>query len=86
MLLGFRQHEIIPPMTQNLCLSDPKTINRLTYTLHTSFVKHDIYQKFYYIHVQARYPLPTNPSKSFEKLDELITRLMHTEDKNVEGK
>ena len=55
-------------------------------TLHTIFVKHYIYHKNLYIHVRASYPLPTHVAQSFEKLDKLISRLMHTLDKNAEGK
>ena len=52
-LLGFWQHEIIPPMAWNLCLADPRTIKKFNDTLHTSFIRHDIYQKIHYIHNQA---------------------------------
>ena len=73
-------------MEQNLCMADPRTIKIFSDTLHTSFVKHDIYQKIYYIHVRACYPLPTHLAQAFKKLDELITRLIYLADKNVEGK
>ena len=84
--LGFRKHNIIHPMARNLCLADPITIKKFNDTLHTSFVKHDIYQKIHYIHIRASYPLPTHIAQAFETLDELVTRLMHAEDKNSEGK
>ena len=85
-LLDFWQHYIIPPISRNLCLSDPRKINKFNDKLHTSFVKHDIYQKLHYIHSQAIYPLATHLAQNLEKLDTLITRLMHAADKNVEGK
>ena len=84
--LGFRPHDIITPISWNLCLEYPMTINKLNNTLHTRFVKHDIYQKIYYIHNRDIYPLPTHLAQSFEILDEIITRLMHASDKNAEGK
>ena len=86
MLLGFRKHDIIPTTAHKLCMGDPRTIKRFNDTLHTSFIKHDIYQKINYIHVRYSYPLPIHLSQSFEELYELITRLMHTADKNAEGK
>ena len=55
-------------------------------TPHTSFVKHDIYQKIHYIHNRAVYPLPTNIARAFERLDNFITCLMHAADKNPEEK
>ena len=85
-LLGFWQHSIIPPMAWNLCLADPRTIKIFNDKLHTSFVKHDIYQKIHYIHVRAGYPLQTHLSPALEKLNELITRLIHVAEKNSEGK
>ena len=45
-----------------------------------------IYQKIQYIHLQASYPLPTHLSQAFGKLYELINCLIHTEEKNSEGK
>ena len=50
-LLGFWQHDIIPPMAWNLCLECPSTIKRFNDTLHTSFLKYEIYHKIHYIHV-----------------------------------
>ena len=85
-LLGFRQHDIIPPTTRNLRLADTRKINRFNDTLHNSFVKRDIYQKIHYIHVRDSYPLPTHLAQASAKLDELIARLMHTADKNAEEK
>ena len=84
MFLGFWKHDIIPQTAQNSCLTYPRKIKRFNDTLHTRFVKHDIYQKIHYIHVQASYPLPKHLAQAFEKLDELINRLMHTEDKKLE--
>ena len=72
-------------MACNLCLADPRTIKKII-TLHTNFVKHDIYQKIHCIHVRASYPLPTYLAQDFDILYELITRLMHEEDKNAEEK
>ena len=86
MLLGFRQHYIISPMSQNLRLGYSRTVNKSNDTLHTSFVKHAIYQNIHSIHNQDIYPLPTHLVQSFEILDEIITRLMHASDKNAEGK
>ena len=85
-LLGFRQHDIILPTAQNLCLEDNRRIEIYNDTLHTSFVKHDIFHKNHYIHVRASYPLPTHLAKAFENLDELVIRIMHAADKNAEGK
>ena len=85
-LLVFRQHEIFPPTARNLCLEDPRMINRFNYTLHTRFLKHYIYQKIHFIHVQDSYPLPTHIAQAFEIVDELITRLMHTADKKCRSK
>ena len=65
-LLGFFQHDIIHPKTFNLCVEDPKMIKRYNDTLHTIFVKHDIYQKIHYIYVQYSYPIPTHLAQSFE--------------------
>ena len=75
-LLGFQQHDIIPPMIQNLYLADPRMINKFNDTLHTSIVKHDIYQGIDYIYNRAIYPLLTHLAWAFERLDELITHLM----------
>ena len=75
-LLGFRQHDIIPPMIQNLYLADPRMINKFNDTLHTSLVKNDIYQGIDYIYNRAIYPLLTHLAWAFERLDELITHLM----------
>ena len=86
MLLGFQKHGIIHPTARNLCLADPRTIKIFNGTLHTSFVKNDTYQKIHFIHVQARYQLPTQIAQAFEKLDKLITWIMHSADKNVKGK
>ena len=85
-LLGFRKHNIIPPTARNLFLTDTRRIKIFNDTLHRTFVKHEIYQKIHYIHVRASNLLPTHLAQAFEKLDELITRLMHAEDKNSEGK
>ena len=67
-------------------MADPRTIKIFSDTLHTSFVKHDIYQKIYYIHVRAIYPLPKHLAQAFEKMDKFITNLIHKADKNTEGK
>ena len=45
--------------------------------------KHDIYQKFHYLHSQDIYPLPADIAQSIEQLYELITCLMNAKDKNV---
>ena len=42
-LLGFQLHEIISPMARRLCPADTRIVNTFNYTLHTSFLKHDIY-------------------------------------------
>ena len=42
MLLDLRKHDIIPPMAQNLCVADPRTINKFNDTINTNFVKYDI--------------------------------------------
>ena len=68
-------------MEQNVCLADLRTIKKFNDTLHTIFLKHDIYQKTHYIHNRAIYPLPTHLVKSFERLDNFVTRLMHATDK-----
>ena len=62
-------------------MADTITIKKFNDTLHTSFVKHDIYQKIHYIYNRAIYPLPTHIAQFFEILDELVTHLMHSEDK-----
>ena len=59
MLIDFWQHDIMSPMARKLRLGDPRTINKFNDTLHTSFVKHEIYQKIQYIHNRDIYPLPT---------------------------
>ena len=86
MLLGFRQHDITPPMAGNLCMTDPRMIKKFNDTLRTSFVKHDIYQKIHYIHNRAIYPLPARLSRTFEILDKFITHLINAVDKNAEEK
>ena len=53
MILCFQQHDIILTMGRNLRLEDPRTIKKLNDTLHTSFVKHYIYQNIHYINNQA---------------------------------
>ena len=85
-LLGFRKHDIIPPMARNLCLTYPRTINKFNDTLHKRFLKHDIYQKIHYIHNRSIYPLTTHPERVFEILNKLITLLIYAADKNVEEK
>ena len=55
-------------------------------TLHNFFVKHESYQTIHYVHVCASYPLPKQLSQSFKKIDELITLLMHTSDKQFRKK
>ena len=55
-------------------------------TLHTSLIKHDIYQKVHYIHNRDVYQLPEHLAQAFELLDELITRLLLTVDKKAEEK
>ena len=50
-LLGFWGNYIIPPMEWSLCIAYPRMIKRSNDTLHTNFVKHDIYQKVQYMHV-----------------------------------
>ena len=86
MILGLRKHDIIPPTARNLCMGDPRTINKSNDKLHTSFVKHDIYQKIHYIHNRAIYPLPARLSRTFEILDKFITHLINAVDKNAEEK
>ena len=72
MLLGFWQYDIIPPMAWKLRLKYPRMINKFNDTLHTSFVKYDIYQKVHYLNSQGMYTLPAHIIRSFERLDELI--------------
>ena len=43
MLLGFWKHDILPTMEWNLRLVYPSTVNKFNDTVHTSFVKRDIY-------------------------------------------
>ena len=69
MVLGFWQHDIIPLKAQNLRLEDPRTINKFNGTIHTSFFKHDIYQKVHYLHNRSIYPLRAHFSKALERLD-----------------
>ena len=64
--LGFWQHKTIPPMARNFCLADLKTINKINDTLHTRFLKYDIYQKIHFIRVQDIYPLPTHLAQAFK--------------------
>ena len=47
------------------------------------FFKHDIYQKVHYLHNRVIYPLPTHLARTFEQLDELITRIIHAADKKI---
>ena len=68
-------------MAHNLRLGDPSTIKKYNYTLHTSFVKREIYQNIHYINNQDIYPPPTNIARDFDILERLITRLMHVSDK-----
>ena len=68
-IIGFRKHDIIPPMARNLHLGDPRTINKFNDTLHKRSVKHDIYQKIHYIHNRYIYPLPTHLVRDFERVD-----------------
>ena len=70
MLLGFRQHDIIPPMAQNFRLGDHIKINKFNDTLHTSFAKQDIEQNIHYIQNQDIYSLRTHLTHDFEILDE----------------
>ena len=86
MLLGFWQHDIIPPMEQNLSLEYPIKIKKFNDTIHISFVKHDIYQKVNYLHNQDICPHPTHIAQIFEKLNTLITPLIFAVDKNAERK
>ena len=86
MLLDFWQDEIIPPIVENLCLTDISTIKIFNDTIHKRFVKNDINQKIHYIRVQASYSLPTNLAQAFKKLDELITRLLHAADEKYKRK
>ena len=86
MLLGSRQHVIILTVARNLSLGYPRTIKKFNETLHTRFVKHDIYQKIHYIHNRDIYPLPTHLAWEFERLDKLITHLMYSEDKQCRRK
>ena len=65
-LIGFQKHDIITPMSQNPRLEDPRTIKKFIDTLHTIFVKPDIYQKVHYLHNQSIYPLPTHLTQAFE--------------------
>ena len=61
--------------------------NKFNDTLHTSFVKQYIYQNIHYRHNQGICPLSVYLALAFEKLNKLITRLMHAEDKkNAEEK
>ena len=85
-ILGFQEHDIILPMSQNLCLAYPWTIKKLNDTFNTSFVKHDIYQKIHYIHNQEIYHLPTHLAQEFDILDELINHPLDAEEKNAEEK
>ena len=86
MLLGLRQHHIISPMAQNLRLGYSRTVNKSNDNLHTSFVKHAIYQNIHSIHNQDIYPLPTYLERSFEIFEPLITRLMRAVDKKFRWK
>ena len=57
-LLGFRKHDIIPPMARNLCLTYPRTINKFNDTLHKDFLnmtstrRYTIYITDLFIHSQ----------------------------------
>ena len=64
-------------MERNLHLEDPGMRNKSNYTLQTSFIKNDINQKVHYLHNRAIYPLPEYLTRAFERLDELINRLMN---------
>ena len=66
MVLCFQQHEIIPLMERNLCLGYTGMIKKFNYALHTSFLKHYIYQKIHYIHRQDIYTLPTHISRDLK--------------------
>ena len=86
MLLGLWKHEIVPPMAWNFRLGDPRMINKFNDTLHTSFVKYDIYQNIHYIHKQDIYTPPTHIERVFERLDKFITLLMHAVEEKEEEK
>ena len=47
MLLGFRKHDIIPPMARNLCLEYSRRTTKFNDTLHKICFEQDIYQKFH---------------------------------------
>ena len=83
LLLGFRKQDSIPPMAWNLRLEDPRTIKKFNDTLLTSFLKNDIYHRVHYLHNRDIYPLPTHLARSFERLDKMITGIVHAADKNV---
>ena len=68
-------------MARNLQMEYPSMVNKFNDTLHTSFVKHDIYWKVHYLHSRSIYLLPSYISRAFEQLDELITLLMNSADK-----
>ena len=69
MLLCLWQHDIIPLISRNLRMGDPRIINKFNNTLHTSFVKHDIYQRIHYINNPDIHPLRTHIVRTFEILD-----------------
>ena len=86
MLLSFQYNDSIPSMARNLHLEDHRMINKFHDKLHTSVIKHGIYQEVHFLHNQATYPLPSHLAQAFEILDELITRLLYIVDKNEEIK
>ena len=84
MLRGFWKHNIIHKTERNLRLGYPGKIKKFNDTLHTSFVKHKIYQTIHSIHNRDIYPLLTHIPQAFERWYKLVTLVMHAEDKNAE--
>ena len=65
-------------MSRNLRLEDPGTVKNFNDIIHTSFFRHDIYQNIHDINNRAIYTISTHKAQAFERVDKLITGIMHT--------
>ena len=62
-LIGFHQHEIIPPLSRHLQLDDPHTVIRFNTVLNHNFLKYNIYSCIIAINKLAVYPLQSHHAK-----------------------
>ena len=76
LLYGYNPPFIVSPLARRLKLDDPRVVEKYLTYLHSSMKDHNLFQRMDLLHSKTVYPLPQHLIEEYERIDELVNRLM----------